>query len=62
MEIKPPEFSRCEACNAELAPLKMDAPLYCISCIEEMTQLGMTPKQYRKHSKNTHNPKSFSST
>ncbi len=48
MEIKPSEFSRCETCNAELASLKMDAPLYCIPCIEEMGKLRMSPKRYRK--------------
>lgn len=49
MEIKPYEFSRCETCNAELDGVKMDAPLYCISCIGDMDRLGMTPRRYRKH-------------
>ncbi len=42
-------FSLCETCNSDLGRVKMDAPLYCISCIEEMDRLSMTPKRYRKH-------------
>jgi len=41
-------MSKCETCQKELA-INLDSPLYCISCIEEMDRLGMTPKQYRKH-------------
>lgn len=48
MEIKPSGFSRCEACNAELTGVKMDAPLYCIPCIEEMERLKMSQKRYGK--------------
>lgn len=43
------EFSRCEACNSDLGGMKMDAPLYCISCIEEMEKLNMSPKKYGRH-------------
>ncbi|MBI2580269.1 hypothetical protein HYV85_00495 [Candidatus Woesearchaeota archaeon] len=50
MPIKAPEiFSRCEACGTDLGSVRMDAPLYCISCIESMERLNMSPKRYRRY-------------
>ena len=50
MEAKIPEkFSHCEVCKAGLGSVRMDTPLYCISCIEEMEKLGMSPRRYRKY-------------
>ncbi len=43
------KFSRCETCSADLGSVRMDAPLYCISCIEEMEKLNMSPKRYEKY-------------
>lgn len=45
----PQKFSRCEACNEGLGNIKMDAPLYCIPCIENMERLNMSPKKYRRY-------------
>ena len=47
-EIKIVE-GRCETCNSGLGSLKMNTPLYCIPCIEEMDKLNMSPKRYGKH-------------
>ena len=41
--------SQCDICRAELGNVKMDTPLYCISCIEGIERLNMSPKRYRKH-------------
>ncbi|MBI3037149.1 hypothetical protein HYY73_05385 [Candidatus Woesearchaeota archaeon] len=50
MSVKAPDrFSRCETCNADLGSVRMDAPLYCISCIEEMEKLGMSLKRYKRY-------------
>lgn len=52
MEIKAEldrKFSLCETCNSDLGGVKMNAPLYCIPCIEEMNRLRMGPNRYRKH-------------
>ncbi|MBI2143394.1 hypothetical protein HYU20_03565 [Candidatus Woesearchaeota archaeon] len=50
MPIKAPGiFSRCEACGADLGSVRMDAPLYCISCIEDMEKLSMSPKKYKRY-------------
>ena len=43
------EFSQCDICRADLGKVKMDTPLYCTACIEEMERLSMSPKRYRKH-------------
>ena len=43
------KFSRCETCNSDLGSVKMDTPLYCIPCIEEMDKLNMSQKRYRKY-------------
>ncbi len=43
------KFSLCEVCQAGLGNLRMDTPLYCISCIEEMEKLNMSLKKYRKY-------------
>ena len=43
------KFSKCEVCQAGLGSLRMDTPLYCISCIEEMEKLNMSPKRYRRY-------------
>ena len=43
------KFSRCEICSADLGSITMDAPLYCISCIEDMERLNMSPKRYRRY-------------
>lgn len=45
----PGKFSSCEVCKAGLGSVRMNAPLYCISCIEEMEKLSMSPKRYRKY-------------
>ena len=42
-------FSLCEVCRAGLGNLRMDTPLYCIPCIEEMEKLNMSPKRYRRY-------------
>ncbi|MBI2550288.1 hypothetical protein HYV83_03865 [Candidatus Woesearchaeota archaeon] len=45
----PKKYSRCEICTADLGNIKLDTPLYCTACIEEMEKLGMSPKRYRKY-------------
>ena len=50
MEARIPEkFSRCEICRAGLGNIKLDTPLYCTSCIEEMEKLSMSPKKYKRY-------------
>ena len=44
-------LSHCEVCKAGLGNLRMDTPLYCISCIEDMERLGMGPERYGRYRK-----------
>lgn len=45
----PERFSRCEVCRAGLGNIKLDTPLYCIACIEDMENLSMSPKKYKRY-------------
>ena len=50
MEARIPEkFNYCDICRADLGNIKLDTPLYCTSCIEEMEKLSMNPKRYKKY-------------
>lgn len=41
-------YSKCEACSAEMG-VKMEFPIYCVSCIEEMERLNLSVAKFRKH-------------
>ena len=41
--------SSCESCNANPGETGMDVPVYCIPCIEEIGQKGLSLKRHREH-------------
>ena len=43
------DMCSCSICGSELGNIKLNAPLYCIPCIEEMGRLNMSPKKYRRY-------------
>jgi hypothetical protein len=44
----PEQLKKCDICNADLGEVKMDTPLYCTNCMEEMEKLNMSPQRYKK--------------
>ncbi len=41
-------FSRCEICQKGLGNIRLDSPLYCIPCVEQMERSGINSKRYGK--------------